>query len=145
MEKMTIKILQWLMMTVGVALIFFAFKNNDNALYAIGGIFFALGFAIYFYFHKKAEHKKFLLQNGRLIQADFTEVVLNQSLQVNGRNPYQIIAQWHDKASNQIHVYKSENLWFNPTQFINMQKMPVYIDTNNPKKHYMDISFLPNQ
>ena len=67
---------------------------------------------------------------------------LNGSLEVNGENPYRIVAKWHDTANNRLHVFRSANLWFDPTDYV-PEWNPVYIDRNNPKRYHMETSFLP--
>ncbi|WP_392560111.1 hypothetical protein [Orbus mooreae] len=85
-----------------------------------------------------------LLQTGRAIQAKVTSVEFNQALTVNGRNPFVIYCQWSDPlASNTLYLFRSGNIWFNPSDFIKNETVTVYIDENNPKNYYVDLTFLP--
>lgn len=84
-----------------------------------------------------------LRQNGQHIQAELTRVELNTSLTVNGSNPYHIVCQWLDPARNQMHVFKSANIWFDPTNFIPGKTLEVLIDPNNPHRYLVETSFLP--
>ncbi len=43
----------------------------------------------------------------------------------------------------EVHVFKSQNLWFDPSAYVNTDTVAVYIDEDNPRKCCMDISFLP--
>jgi hypothetical protein len=145
LENKIIAIAQRMMVALGVAFCIGAFYSKTYELYIAGSICIATGLAIYFYVREKAQSKAFLLKNGQLIQADITEIALNESIDVNGRSPFRIIAQWHDKTTNQIYIYKSANLWFDPKPFVSSEKIQVYVDPNNPSKHHMDISFLPKK
>jgi len=88
----------------------------------------------------------FIMGRGRKITIPVGEVVHDYSLKVNGRSPYVIVGQWHDKTSNTLHQYKSEYIWYNPAQFLESKKeIDVYIDPNDMKRYYLDISFLPKK
>ncbi|ABQ07553.1 DUF3592 domain-containing protein [Flavobacterium johnsoniae] len=108
-----------------------------------GIIFFLVGFLIILYGIKKQRKKQYLLDNGKRISTTFNEVQLNYNFEVNGRNPYQIKSQWFNIQTNKMYVFESENIWFDPTEFIKTDEIKVLIDPDNPKNYYMDISFLP--
>jgi len=84
-----------------------------------------------------------LEQNGRRVQAEFTRVELNTSVQVNGTCPYRLVCQWLDPATNQMHVFHSANIWFDPTQFISGKTLDVLLDPENPHRYLVKTSFLP--
>jgi len=64
---------------------------------------------------------------------------------VSGRHPFRVIAQWQDPSTAKIRVFKSHNLWFDPSRFITQKQIRVFLDRNNPKRYYVDLSFLPKQ
>lgn len=109
----------------------------------LGMAFFLVGFCIVLYGIRKQRNKLYLLDNGKRIITTFNEVYLNYGLEINGRNPYQISSQWFDPQTNNMYIFESENIWFDPTDFIKTDEIMVLIDPENPKKYYMDISFLP--
>jgi hypothetical protein len=85
-----------------------------------------------------------LKANGQPIQADLTGAQLITSMEMNGANPYRISAQWKSPATNRVYVFRSENLWFDPTPFLPASKtINVLIDPNNPRRHWVDTRFLP--
>jgi hypothetical protein len=143
MENKIINMTKWIFLAIGAAMLAGGVVANQIILMGLGAGFFAIGAGIMFYQKKTAAKIEYLKQNGRLINAEFTEVALNMQLQVNGRNPFQIIAQWHDSASNQLYIFKSASIWFDPSEFVQNKRIPVYIDSNNPSQYHMDISFLP--
>lgn len=77
------------------------------------------------------------------IKAKVKSVEINRSLEVNGRNPYQIYAQWKDPTRSKLYIFKSENIWSGPTGHISADEITVLIEKDNPKKYHVDISFLP--
>jgi len=85
-----------------------------------------------------------MLTNGQQVEAKITSIELNTGIVIQGRSPYVIHSQWQDKLTpDHIYIFKSENIWFDPTPFINRETITVYIDVANAKRYYVDISFLP--
>lgn len=109
----------------------------------IGGLFCFVMVGIQLFKGLGKKKEAYLLQQGRPVQAKVQGVEKNKSLEMNGRNPYRIIAHWHNASSNSVHVFKSKNIWFNPEDYISREEVTVYVDKSNAKKYHMDISFLP--
>ncbi len=42
-----------------------------------------------------------------------------------------------------VQVFRSENLWFDPTDDLKREAVTVYVDPRNPRRYAMDVSFLP--
>ncbi|QDH79612.1 DUF3592 domain-containing protein [Echinicola soli] len=109
----------------------------------IGMVFFLVGGGIIFSVKRKSNTDKWLRRNGNSIDTAFQGVILDTSLTVNGRHPFRILSQWQDPTTSEVHVFKSNSLWFDPSQFIDQKNIKVFIGWDNPKKYYMDVSFLP--
>jgi len=122
---------------------FFSLWGATTILGGLGSVFFLVGFSIILLGSLKSKKIEYLRKNGVPIKAKFQNVKVNGSLEVNGRNPYQICAQWKNPTTSEIHIFNSENIWFDPTDHINTDEVTVLIERNNPKKYYVDISFLP--
>ena len=114
-------------------------------LSGIGALFAAIAGGIFFAGRLGNQKKQYLLAYGNAIQTDVQGVERNTSLEVNGRNPWRITSQWLDPAANKLRVFHSENLWYDPQKFLNVKEVTVLLDPKNPKRYYMDISFLPEQ
>ena len=56
---------------------------------------------------------------------------------MNGRSPWRIVSRWLDPARNELHLFESENLWFDPAPFITWKRIRVSIDS---KRYSMDVS-----
>lgn len=113
-------------------------------IFATMGVpFFCVG-ALTFLIGMFRNRKKIYLQrDGVLVNAKFQSVRLNHSLSVNGRHPYMIVCQWTNPANYCIHIFESENIWFDPSDFITTEEIKVFTDKRNAKKYYVDVSFLP--
>ncbi|MEN2402185.1 DUF3592 domain-containing protein [Flavobacterium sp. MC2016-06] len=110
-----------------------------------GLVFFLVGFSIILFGYLKKKKAKYLLETGKRISTKFKSVEINYALEVNNRNPFQIISQWIDPTTNQLYIFESDSIWFDPTDFIKTEEIAVMIDPENPKKYHMDISFLPER
>lgn len=122
---------------------YFALWGMATIIGAMGVIFFLIGFSIFLVGHLKTRKIEYLRNNGTKVNTKFQSVEANGALEVNGRNPYQIYTQWENPKTSELHLFKSENIWFDPTNHIDRDEIIVLIERNNPKKYYVDISFLP--
>ncbi|MCP5475624.1 MAG: DUF3592 domain-containing protein [Rhodanobacteraceae bacterium] len=85
-----------------------------------------------------------LEHSGMTVQARIVEVGKNTSLKVNGRSPWVIRAQWQHPVTSKVHMFQSENLWFDPSEFIgDREQIGIRIDADQPERHRVDISWLP--
>jgi Protein of unknown function (DUF3592) len=123
---------------------FFELWGGATIVGGIGFIFGLIGFGFFISDKLKKDKIAYLKQNGSRIETDFQKVKVNSSFEVNGRNPFQILTQWQNPATQKIHVFTSDNIWFNPSNYIKENKINVLIDMKNFKKYWVDITFLPN-
>jgi len=86
---------------------------------------------------------RWLRQHGQHITATITGVQHNQSIEINGRFPYQVTCQWQNPANGQSYAFASDNFRNDPSPYIPQKTIQVVIDPNNPKRYYVDTSFLP--
>ena len=104
--------------------------------------FLIIGGTIYYLLWKKRKDK-YLKKYGMPIETDFLRVEPNTNLEVNGRHPFRVLTQWKNPLTNDMHIFHSDNIWFDQSKYIEGTKVIVYIERNNPKKYYLDLSFLP--
>jgi hypothetical protein len=112
-------------------------------LSVMGTVFSSLGLILPVNTIRLSRKKKWLLENGKRISSEFQKIETNTSFEVNGRHPYMIVSQWHDVETQTIHIFESENIWYNPEKFVNNKTIDVLVDSKNYKRYYMDINFLP--
>jgi hypothetical protein len=109
----------------------------------LGVIFSTIGCANLFAASKTRKKEKWLLNNGRKIETHLQSVARNTNVRVNGRSPFVVYSQWLNPHTQQVHVFKSDLIWYNPSDYIQNQKVPVWVDPNNYKRYRVDLSFLP--
>ncbi|MCW9707889.1 DUF3592 domain-containing protein [Fodinibius salsisoli] len=122
---------------------FFSLWGGILIVGGLGLIFFLVGAALVIVPIVKGRKDEQLRNNGYPIKTKFQRIELNESYSVNGRHPFQLITQWQDPSTSQIHVFRSNNLWFDPTDYIDRDRITVFIEKDDPETYYMDISFLP--
>lgn len=124
---------------------FFSLWLGPIILGVLGGIITLVGFGIFKTSSKRAKDLAWLKRSGSRVQAKVNGVELNTSYKVNGRSPYMITSQWLNPSNNQMHTFQSDNIWFDPTQYVNRETIEVLIDPSNPSRYLVDTSFLPKK
>jgi len=107
-----------------------------------GVVFFPLGILFHVLVLIRQHKNKFLQEKGIRIQATFTEIMLNHLVKYNGEHPFVIVADWLDPKTGINHTFKSDNIWFDPEEFI-PEEISVLIEQDNPKVYLMELDFLP--
>ena len=82
-------------------------------------------------------------RHGRRVRTSFKGVELNHSVRINGRSPYHIISQSLYPASSTVRVFESEDILFDPSEYIKSEAIEVLVHPDNPGRYLMDIGFLP--
>lgn len=109
----------------------------------LGSVFFLIGVGFFVVSWLRAGKESQLRSQGMPVQAAFQRVELNRSFEVNGRHPFRLVAQWQNPTTSELHVFESDNLWFDPTPFVTQKQLTVFIDAANPRRYHVDTSFLP--
>lgn len=91
----------------------------------------------------KAHRDELLRQQGVPIETVLQRVEQIGSISVNGKHPYRILTRWQNPATSKMHSFKSDDIWFDPTNHIKSKRITVFIKRNNPNRYVVDISFLP--
>ena len=123
---------------------FFELWRFATIVGGIGIIFALIGFGFFVNNKLKKDKIAYLKQNGSRIETDFQKVNINSFIKVNGRNPFQILTQWQNPLTQKIHIFTSDNIWYDPSSFIKENKIKVLIDMRNTKNYWVDVTFLPN-
>ncbi|MFC6633346.1 DUF3592 domain-containing protein [Microbulbifer taiwanensis] len=122
---------------------FFSLWGLPTILGGLGILFFLVGFSIIVFGRLKNRKAESLRKYGMPVKAKIKSVYIDRAFTVNGRNPYKISAEWQCPQSAEIHVFNSDNIWFDPTDRIVDEEVTVLIEKENPKKYHVDISSLP--
>lgn len=136
-------------LTIGVS-VYCALKEEEGAILfslifgGMGLLFFAMGVVFIIMVWKRKHRNDRLLASGNYVTAQITEVAVNYSVNVNGRCPYVVHCQYQDGYGN-VHLFRSRNLYFDPTDLLKDTMVKVYVDGENFNHYYVDIdAVLPN-
>jgi hypothetical protein len=122
---------------------FFSLWGAALIVGGIGSVFALIGGGMIASGAIKGRSRAYLQKNGVEIQALFQRVEQNTSLTVNGRSPFRLVCQWQHPQTHELHVFRSDNLWFDPTDHVSQEKIPVLVNEGNLKRYWVDTSFLP--
>ena len=106
----------------------------------IGGIFSIIGLILLFLAIWKSKRKKWLLHHGTRVMAKVTEIFLDSTIHINGKNPWRITCQWQSPRSGKIFIFMSDYLWQKPDEHLMGQELEILIDQNNPKIYFIDLT-----
>lgn len=146
MDSKVVTIVKWVFFVIGVGFLagaFVAHGPGQIVLLILGLAFGGVGGGLIAYGLHLKKKEADLRQNGQLIQAEIKEVEINGAIEMNGANPWRVVAHWLNTASNELFVFKSANLWFDPTDYLKGSTIPVFIDPTDPTRYHVDLSGLP--
>jgi Protein of unknown function (DUF3592) len=109
-----------------------------------GVVFAGLGFPFFWLGIRDDINEKKAQLYAKEIEVPIKGIVKNTSITMNGRSPFQIEAQWLNPETNQVHIFKSKNIWYDPSEYCKGTVI-IKADPQNLKKYWMDISFLPKK
>ncbi|WP_115717821.1 DUF3592 domain-containing protein [Gallaecimonas mangrovi] len=84
-----------------------------------------------------------LKTQGRAIEANITSAEKDESYSRNGQHPFIIFAQWQNPATQEIHVFKSDAIWFDPLPYLDRDVVTVMLAPRDNSQYWMDTRFLP--
>jgi hypothetical protein len=122
------------------------FGSFSYLFYFGSAIFFIGGFAFLYGFRGTKisdTEKKRLKASGIVTEATVSHLNHKTQIRVNGRSPYIIEADGVHPLTGTPQKFSSEWIWTDPhIELQNHKTVQIYIDPADPKKYYMDLSFL---
>ncbi|MBK1722474.1 DUF3592 domain-containing protein [Thiocystis violacea] len=112
-------------------------------LTGMGSVFAFIGFAPIVVERRTRKRNARLMREGRIVHALYKGVEPSGHVRARRRRAYQIVAHWQDPMSGKLHVFRSQPIGFDPTDYVDRDLIDVHIDPEHPKHFVMDLSFLP--
>jgi hypothetical protein len=109
---------------------------------ALGSIFLAGGVGFIAAAILRARKAADLKRHGRRVMTTVQRVERNDSVKVQGRNPYRIFTVAPSLAGPDARVFESDDVWFDPSPYLNGREITVYVDRHDRDRYYVDLSFL---
>ncbi|WP_415888467.1 DUF3592 domain-containing protein [Neptuniibacter sp. SY11_33] len=122
---------------------FFTLWGGATIVTGVGAVFFIVGILILIFSGMKGRKRDYLKTQGVPIKAQIHTLDRNTCMETDGVSPFVISLQWHNPEDNKIYLFRSDDIWFDPTEYVVTDELTVYIDRNNPAKYHVDLSFLP--
>jgi len=110
----------------------------------LGGCFLAVALILLFVavFQRKRLQK--IVDTGKYIWGEITEIVANYNVRVNSRNPFVLLVRYQDRHGN-IHIFRSRNIKHYPDRSVIGKQVKVYYEDESYKHYYVDLAgILPN-
>jgi len=133
----------WIAAPLGLFLIVYSqfeeYSYNRNS--PVGVVLFVIGVIAYVRRFIRKRKNLNLVKNGLILYAEFHEIGKNTSVSINGMNPFTVIAKWYDESGYKTYYFASHNIWFDPKPYITQKEITVYVDSSNPLRYFVDLSF----
>lgn len=110
---------------------------------ALGATFLSISTGVALYRRHKALIQVRLREHGRAIEASIQAIEQDETVSINGRHPFIVLCQWRNPLTQELHLFRSENLPFDPTVYLKRRQVRVFIAPENPRRYLVDLSFLP--
>jgi len=112
----------------------------------LGSIFLSVGLIPFGFDVRKRRTVQYLKTQGEVIHGKVSNIYVDFSYSEQGEHPWCIGVQWMNPSSRKVHVFKSEHIWYDPSDFVKIEEqIEVRIDPKNPKKYWVNIEHLPRR
>ncbi|MBK5971170.1 MULTISPECIES: DUF3592 domain-containing protein [Thiorhodovibrio] len=116
---------------------------TEILLGGLGSLFLLIGLGFSLPLVLSRRRRARLHHTGKPVQTTVTDVHQDSRFSARGRHAYRITTQWQNPRTGKVHVFTSEPVWFDPTDYLNRSHVTVLIDPERPNRYAMDLSFLP--
>ena len=97
---------------------------------AIGSLFFVLGAGTLMVISLGGRRRAYLLKHGIAVQTEFKSVHECTNISFGSRHPFRIVSHWKNPTTGELHVFRSQLLWFDPSPYLKDDLIPVHIEIN---------------
>jgi hypothetical protein len=82
-----------------------------------------------------------LKRKGKLLLTEYRGIRRDSSEIHNNRQYVQVVSEWRDPGTDQVHVFVSRDFSGDPSKRIRSNTIAVFVDPHNMKNYYMDLSY----
>ena len=105
----------------------------------LGGLIAVTGYCMLAFIVRDKTRRERLLENGQRLNAIIDCIARDDSIKINGRNPYRIYCRYNNPIDGSIYKFKSDPLEFNPyDSYHEGDIISVYVEPDDYKKYYVD-------
>lgn len=129
---------------VGLKAIFISISEFHIPMFIIGFILLSVGLAPLLIYLRRKLIKHKMMKFNVVIETNFLDII-DAQYDFIGHTPWVIRSQYWDEKDNLIYQFKSSPLSVDPSKYLSKDlKIPVFINPNNPKEYYMDLTAIPD-
>jgi len=104
----------------------------------------SIGLTPFVFDFRKRRMVQYLKTHGEIVHGKVKHIFQDISHTEEGQSPWHIIVQWMNPASGRVYVFRSDPIWYDPSDFVKIgEELEIRIDPKNPKKHWINIDILP--
>lgn len=130
---------------IGTGILIGAYYIGEPVMFAVGALFFLVGWGTVIPLVRKHSIQKRVRKNGVAIQTAFMKVIRSE-VSMNNRQGYIVRTKWLDVDNNTLYYFSSNALWYDPTKELEkVSTITVLVNPKNFHQNYMDLEFLPNR
>lgn len=105
----------------------------------VGMIMLGTGTALLIYrFRKKAQGQR-LRETGMRLDGEIIGVAVDSRISSNYQHPYVLQCQCRT-PDGQLRLFQSGPIWYDPTKLLTSNYVSIYVDRNDFRKYYVDLS-----
>ena len=79
------------------------------------------------------------IESGNYVMAHVAGVQVKTNVRTNGNYPRVVECHYKDPVTGDVHIYYSRYLYFDPTDMLTADEVPVYLDRYDERNAYVDI------
>ena len=118
-------------------------EDQDDATVGIvfailGGVMLALAVCIMLYGMHYRKRLQKIVENGKYLWGEITDIVPNYHARINNRNPYNVLVRYQDR-NGVVHIFRSVNQNTYPDRSIIGKQVKVYYENEEFKRYYVDL------
>ena len=133
-------------LTLGILLSYFKVGTDpeDPIIFlcvfgGMGAIFLIIGLILLFMDLRRRAALQRCVDGGYVVMAKIMGTRNQNNIRANGVSPYMVECHWKDTDTGETHVFYSRYLYFDPSDMITAEEVPVYLDRMDGKTAYVDI------
>ena len=105
---------------------------------SVGLVMAGVAVLVLLQFRKRQKQRRAVLENGRRVLAQVTEIFQNWRYSINGRHPFVVVCVYQETPYARPVTFRSDNLWeYPPLQPGDL--VPVYYDPAAPKIYSVQV------
>ena len=111
----------------------------------IGSLLVLIGLGIWMWQRGSGKRMEWFKRNGVPIMAEIERISVNKKVTLNGKHPYKIYARHLNPRTKQTQIFKSRNIWEDPTEYFsahNIKEIEVWVTPQDYSKYLMNTDFI---